>query len=270
MDQYDNPKAWYVVVRDDDDVVRAGARVMPATAQWGSHGSCSRRRAGPARRHRARHHGGIEIGGRAWEITRFVLSPDLTSEERGVCLSQMASGVTEVALRHGASELVCLSHNLLARTLRGMGFPVERKGASYRCADDGRDYAVLSMPLSRHMVLSQPATAGLASRPGPAHAPRAAVVQRPRKPSRFGARDPGARGALADRVSPAPPGPESAPRSGPNTRSKIASTCLRWWPGRTALPAPRAPGPLPPRVRELLAEVRARLPDLHRVALHRA
>jgi acyl homoserine lactone synthase len=182
MDQYDNPTAWYVVVRDDDDVVRAGARVMPATAQWGSHGIMLKDAA------RGRLGGiapdimeGIEIGGRAWEITRFVMSPDLTSEERGVCLSQMASGVTEVALRHGASELVCLSHNLLARTLRGMGFPVERKGASYRCADDGRDYAVLSMPLSRHMVLSQPATAGLASRPGPAHAPRAAVVHAPQK-----------------------------------------------------------------------------------------
>lgn len=147
MDQYDNPSAWYSIVLDDDDVVVGGGRMMPTTATWGSHtymlGDAVSGKLGaipPS----------IMMGPlntpEVWEGTRVVVADGLSAPERAECLSLIVSGMVDVAGRHGARELICLSRPTVVRALRQLGFPAERRGEPYVCADDGNTYALLAMP----------------------------------------------------------------------------------------------------------------------------
>lgn len=180
MDQYDNPTAWYVLVLDDDGEVVAGARAMSTAARWGSHtimlndameGRIAKIPASVMR--------GVELGRQVWEVTRIVISDDLrTQADRAEALSLISSGVSEIAMKHGATELVCLSLVPLVRALRSLGFPAERAGQPYTCDDDGRQYAIITMPLRADLPLGRsrptpPATmATHLPRPGMVHAPQ--------------------------------------------------------------------------------------------------
>ena len=88
MDQYDNPKASYSLVLKDGRVV-GGARVMPTTAQWGTHSYMLR----DALKGKL-----IDIPPEVmnedivdndlWECTRLVIDDSIrTHAERSTCLS---------------------------------------------------------------------------------------------------------------------------------------------------------------------------------------
>lgn len=149
MDQYDNPTAWYSVVLRDGEVV-GGIRVMPTTASWGQHTYMLRDVARGLVRSIP-----SEIvvdsavaSSRVWECTRVVVSDDLvTQAERARCLSLLSDGAVEVAGRHGATELMCLSRTTLVRALRQLGYPAERKGQAYTEPTDGRQYTMITMPV---------------------------------------------------------------------------------------------------------------------------
>jgi acyl homoserine lactone synthase len=149
MDQYDNPQAWYSLVRTDDGVIVGGARALATTARWGEHGYMLGDAAkGKLEGIPASVLDGVATEPRVWESTRIVVSDELTTQaERSLCLSLIMEGVVEVAARHGATEIVGLSLPPLVRALRSLGFPAERRGAPWVCTDDGRTYAVLAMPV---------------------------------------------------------------------------------------------------------------------------
>ena len=170
MDQYDNPEAHYSVVLRDGAVV-GGARTMATSTRWGSHTYML----GDARKGKlADIPADILLMDVArpdvWECTRLVISNDLaTHAERSTCLALIVAGLAEVAAARGATRLVSLSPLALTRALRQLGYGAERIGEPYR-NDDGRQYAVLSMPTAR----IQSATPRATHRPGPmaVHAPQ--------------------------------------------------------------------------------------------------
>jgi acyl homoserine lactone synthase len=106
----------------------------------------------------------VEVASNAvWECTRLVISDNLrTHAERSTCLSLIVGGLIGVAAENGADRLMSLSPLALMRALRQLGYAADRVGEPYR-NDDGRQYAVLSMPAAR----SQP------------HAPRATHLAQP-------------------------------------------------------------------------------------------
>jgi acyl homoserine lactone synthase len=69
----------------------------------------------------------------------------------------VVEGLSMIASDHGASELVTLSTVSLVRALRQLGFPAERLGEAYRDPGDGRNYAVLKMPVaaSTHAIAAE-------------------------------------------------------------------------------------------------------------------
>jgi N-acyl-L-homoserine lactone synthetase len=149
MDQYDNPLAWYSLVLDDEGEVVGGARALPTSARWGEHSFMLRdAAAGKLDKIPTSIMDGVELGPKVWESTRIVMSDKLqTAAERSECLQLMTAGISEIALRHGATEVVGLSLLPMVRAWRSLGYPVERRGRPYLCEDDGRQYAVLAMPL---------------------------------------------------------------------------------------------------------------------------
>lgn len=170
MDQYDNPRAFYSLVLRDGEVV-GGARGMATDTRWGSHTYMLRDAfegklidipswvvpqdvASPA----------------VWECTRLAISDNLkTHAERSQCLSMILDGLLEVMADHGATELMSLSPLSMVRALRQLGYPVDRKGEPYT-NEDGRRYAVLSMPAIRTLPQHLPRATHLAQ-PQPLHAP---------------------------------------------------------------------------------------------------
>lgn len=174
MDQYDNPKAWYALVKDEEGAVVGGARAMPTTAKWGQHGWMM----GDALEGKLSHIppsvlDGVAIAKGTWEITRIVISDVLaTQAERQRCLLLIAAGVEDIALRHGATEVVGLTHPSMVRALRAVGLPAEPRGGAYRCQEDGRSYGVLSIPV-RHYSARRRAGVAAAQMPPPAPTHRA-------------------------------------------------------------------------------------------------
>lgn len=147
MDQYDTPVAHYSLVLKDGQVV-GGARTMATTATWGTHTYMLR----------DAHSGKLphippEVMARdiasplVWECTRLVIGDTLnTQAERTECLRQIVDGLVEMAQKQGAVQLICLSSLVLMRALRQLGYDVSLLGPTYRNAEDGRSYGVLSMP----------------------------------------------------------------------------------------------------------------------------
>lgn len=170
MDQYDNPKAWYSLVLRDGEVI-GGARAMATTATWGSHSYMLR--------------DGVQgklidippevlgediVSADIWECTRLVMSETVeTQAERSACLTMIVQGLINVAADQGATQLMSLSPLALMRALRQLGFGAQRIGAPYTNDNDGRRYAVLSMPVTRSVADVPRATHR--SQPQPLHAP---------------------------------------------------------------------------------------------------
>ncbi|MGB3314645.1 MAG: acyl-homoserine-lactone synthase [Albidovulum sp.] len=147
MDQYDNPLAHYSLVLRDGAVI-GGARTMPTTSNWGGHTYMLRdAMAGrlpdiPVRVLQEE----IETPD-VWECTRLVMSDEVkTQSDRSQCLALIVDGLADVARKHGASELMSLSPLSLMRALRQLGWKCDRIGEPYSSPEDGRRYAVLSMP----------------------------------------------------------------------------------------------------------------------------
>jgi N-acyl-L-homoserine lactone synthetase len=147
MDQYDTPVAHYsLVIRDG--VVVGGARAMATTASWGEHTYMLRDAYSGKLPHIPAHVMSVEIASpRVWECTRLVISDSLTTQrDRSDCLRLIVDGLVEIAIAHGADELICLSSLALMRALRQLGYDATRLGEPYRNDEDGRLYAVLKMP----------------------------------------------------------------------------------------------------------------------------
>jgi acyl homoserine lactone synthase len=163
MDQYDNPRAHYSVVIRDGEVI-GGARAMSTTATWGGHTYMLRDAVAGKLVDIPADIMAVEVASNAvWECTRLVISDNLrTHAERSTCLSLIVGGLIGVAAENGADRLMSLSPLALMRALRQLGYAADRVGEPYR-NDDGRQYAVLSMPAAR----SQP------------HAPRATHLAQP-------------------------------------------------------------------------------------------
>lgn len=159
MDQYDNPKASYSLVIRDGQLL-GGARVMPTTAQWGSHtymlrdalqGKLMDIPAAVMPRDVASED--------TWECTRLVMSDDVsTHADRSQCLALIVDGLIEVAAKQGASRLMSLSPLALMRALRQLGYDADRVGEPYVNDHDGRRYAVLEMSAGRRTPFVPSAT----------------------------------------------------------------------------------------------------------------
>lgn len=147
MDQYDTPVAHYSLVLQNGKVV-GGARAMVTTATWGDHTYMLRDAYIGKLPHIPPEVMATEIASPlVWECTRLVISDELTTQkERAECLRQIVDGLVEMATEKGASQLICLSSIALMRALRQVGYDVSRIGEIYTNAEDGRKYAVLSMP----------------------------------------------------------------------------------------------------------------------------
>ncbi len=170
MDQYDNPRAWYAVVLRQGTVI-GGARAMATTASWGSHSYMLRDAVkGKLIDIPPQVLGRDIVSDQMWECTRLVMSDDVaTQAERSVCLKLIVQGLIDVAADQGAEELMSLSPLALMRALRQLGFGAERIGEPYTNDNDGRRYAVLSMPVTR---VSPPVPlATHRPQPQPLHAP---------------------------------------------------------------------------------------------------
>ncbi|MFZ3582364.1 acyl-homoserine-lactone synthase [Loktanella sp. DJP18] len=150
MDQYDNPKAWYSLVLRNGEVI-GGARAMATTATWGSHSYMLRDAVKGKLIDIPPEVLGQDIVSPAmWECTRLVMSETVeTQADRSVCLTMIVQGLIDVAAEQGASQLMSLSPLALMRALRQLGFGAERIGEPYTNDNDGRRYAVLSMPVTR-------------------------------------------------------------------------------------------------------------------------
>ena len=149
MDQYDNPEAHYSLVLLDGVVV-GGARAMATTTRWGEHTYMLRDAVAGKLSDIPADIMAVEVAStRVWECTRLVMSDDLaTHAARSACLSLIVGGLVRVAAENGADQLMSLSPLALMRALRQLGFAADRIGEPYR-NDDGRQYAVLSMPAAR-------------------------------------------------------------------------------------------------------------------------
>ncbi|SHE48964.1 acyl homoserine lactone synthase [Loktanella atrilutea] len=170
MDQYDNPKAWYSVVLRDGEVI-GGARAMATTATWGSHSYMLRDAVqGKLIDIPAEVLAQDIVSPDMWECTRLVISDAVdTQAARSTCLTMIVQGLIDVAADQGATTLMSLSPLALMRALRQLGFGAERIGEPYVNDNDGRRYAVLSMPTTRIMPPLPRATHRV--QPQPVHAP---------------------------------------------------------------------------------------------------
>lgn len=150
MDQYDTPKAHYSVVLKNGRVV-GGARTMPTTSTWGPHTYMLRDAFQGKLPHIPPQIMPEDIASPGvWECTRLVIDNSLTTAaDRAECLRLIVDGLVSIARARGATQMICLSSLALMRALRQLGYDVRQLGESYRNAEDGRRYAVLTMP-ARH------------------------------------------------------------------------------------------------------------------------
>lgn len=148
MDQYDNPTAFYSLVIDQGKVV-GGARAMPTTAQWGSHSYMLRDAAeGKLPGIPQQLYQNAVVTSQVWESTRLITADSVNNHaDRGRVLSLVMQGVSDIARAHGAVELIAIAPVLLVRAMRQLGWPVNRASEPYYGKEDGRCYAVLSMPI---------------------------------------------------------------------------------------------------------------------------
>ena len=163
MDQYDTPMAHYSVVWHQGRVI-GGARAMATTSTWGDHTYMLRDAYSGKLKHIPPHIMSVDIASpKVWECTRLVIASDIaTQAERAECLRLIVDGLVDTVRKHGAEEMICLSSLHLMRALRQMGYQVDRLGATYQNAEDGRTYGVLRMPAeysNARKALTQPTAA---------------------------------------------------------------------------------------------------------------
>ena len=179
MDQYDNPKAYYSLVRKNGKVI-AGGRAMATTAQWGSHTYMLRDAVeGKIIGIPETIVNEVEVDARVWECTRVVVSSEIKDPaESAACLALIVEGLAEQAEEQGGTELMALSRPSLLRALRKIGYNPRTIGVPYVNADDGRRYVAMSMSLADRKPLAKPEIAPQPiprathfAQVGPVHAP---------------------------------------------------------------------------------------------------
>jgi acyl homoserine lactone synthase len=157
MDQYDNPCAHYSLVLRKGKVI-GGARTMPTTSSWGKHTYMLRDALrGYLEKIPAEVMPRDIVSDEVWESSRLVISDDVTNRfERSECLSLIFEGLVDIANRFGGNELVGLTRPPLVQALRRLGFAADQLGDPY-VSDDGRRYAVLTMPAMRssHLIAAE-------------------------------------------------------------------------------------------------------------------
>ena len=160
MDQYDNPLAYYSVVTRNGKVI-GGARTAPTSAEWGETTYMLKdAAAGRLPKIPSEVFQDVFETNKIWECTRLVVSDSLTTfQERNQCLGLIVDGLAYQAEQNGAQKLISLSPVTLTRALRSFGYPCERIGDIYTCQDDGRKYAVLTMPTTKTLIEEIPAAA---------------------------------------------------------------------------------------------------------------
>lgn len=171
MDQYDNPTSYYSLVLKDGAVI-GGARAQPTTARWGEHSYMLRdAQLGKLGSIPEGILGGDIVDPKMWECTRLVIDDSVaTQAERSTCLRLIVQGLIETAAHQGADQLMSLSPLALMRALRQLGFGATRLGTPYFNDDDGRRYAVLTMPTPASASVAPTATHRL-QQPALLHAP---------------------------------------------------------------------------------------------------
>lgn len=122
---------------------------MPTTASWGRHSYMLR----DALRGLIRIPPGVvseeHASNEVWECTRLVISDRMaTHADRSRCLSLLLRCAIDMVRERQGRDLISLSPLPLVRTLRQLGFPVQRVGEPYS-ESDGRRYAMLRMPVLR-------------------------------------------------------------------------------------------------------------------------
>lgn len=158
MDQYDNPNAYYSLALHHGKVV-GGVRLMPTDTVWGKHSYMLR----DAQKDRI---DGIPasimdseiVSPQVWEMTRLVISPDLRSHmERSACMAAIGEGLQIIADTSDCQEFMGLTAPTVSRVLRQLGFVAENVGDTYRCAEDGRKYGIMRIPVmqSVHAIAAQ-------------------------------------------------------------------------------------------------------------------
>lgn len=147
MDQYDTPQAWYSCVLDQGRLI-GGARIMPTSAKWGNNGYML----GDAYKGMLPgipSHALPELieSDLVWECTRLVVCSSVRDfADRARALELIVNGLVAITQDHDGQELITLTRISLMRTLRSLGYAVNRLGETYKGPDDGHRYAVLSMP----------------------------------------------------------------------------------------------------------------------------
>ncbi|MGJ8622198.1 MAG: acyl-homoserine-lactone synthase [Yoonia sp.] len=146
MDQYDNPKAYYSLVKMDGKIV-GGGRAMATTAQWGSHTYMLRDAVeGKIIGIPDDIVNEVEVTANVWECTRVVVSSQIKDPALSAkCLAMIVNGLADQARAQNGTELMALSRPSLQRALRKIGYNPRTIGAPYVNADDGRRYVALSM-----------------------------------------------------------------------------------------------------------------------------
>lgn len=148
MDQYDNPTAYYALVRQHGRII-GGGRAMATTARWGAHTYMLRdavegRIIGIPDTIMAQ----VMVAPDMWECTRVVVSPDIKDPAASArCLALIVQGLAEQARAHQATQMMALSRPSLLRALRKIGYAPRTIGAPYINDDDGRRYVAMAMDL---------------------------------------------------------------------------------------------------------------------------
>jgi N-acyl-L-homoserine lactone synthetase len=94
--------------------------------------------------------GSVIVSADMWECTRLVFSETVdTQADRSACLKMIVQRLIDVASQQGAMQLMLLLRLAMMRSLRQLGFGAQRIGEPNTNNNDGRRYAVLSMPVTR-------------------------------------------------------------------------------------------------------------------------
>ncbi len=179
MDQYDNPKAYYALVLDDDGRVIGGGRAMATTAQWGSHTYMLRDAVeGKIIGIPDTIVNEVEVDANVWECTRVVVSSQIKDPaESAKCLALIVQGLADQAVEQNATELMALSRPSLVRALRKIGYAPRLLGDSYVNSDDGRRYVAMTMSIANRTEHPPMSMQSLK----PTHVPSAHAVHAPSK-----------------------------------------------------------------------------------------